>query len=173
MRNRGIIFYIILFILVVLAQGLLFDQFEPGWGIHIMIYPMFILLLPFETRPIYLLFYAFLLGLAIDTFTNSFGLHTSSALVLAYFRPQLYALLESRDGYDVGKIATFSDMKRSWFFRAYGFGLLIHHLFFFTLEMFKFSDFFFIIQKTIFSVIASFLMILFIQLIFLNRANKS
>ena len=173
MRNRGIIFYSILFVLVVLAQGLLFDQIEPGWGIHIMIYPMFILLLPFETKPIYLMFYAFLLGLAVDAFTNSFGLQTSSAVFLAYFRPQLYKLLESRDGYDTSRIATFSEMKRSWFIRAYGFSLLIHHLFFFTLEMFKFSDFFFIIQKTILSVIASFLMILFIQLIFLNRGEKS
>jgi hypothetical protein len=137
-----------------------------------MIYPMFILLLPFEMRPINLMFYAFLLGLAVDTFTNSFGLHTSSAVFLAYFRPQLYKLLEPRDGYDVGKIATFSEMKRGWFFRAYGFGLLVHHLFFFTLEIFKFSDFFFILQKTILSAIVSFFMILFIQLIFLNKAEK-
>lgn len=172
MKDKGLLFYSVLFVLLVLAQGLVFDQIEPGWGIHIMIYPMFIFLLPFNMRPTNVLFIAFCVGMMVDLFTNSFGLHTSSLVFLAYFRPQLYKLLEPREGYELGQIATIGEMKRSWFMRAYGVGILVHHLVFFTLEIFKITDIIFILQKTFLSSIFSFVMILLIQLIFFNRAKK-
>lgn len=172
MKDKGILFYGILFLLLVLAQSLVFDQIEPGFGIHIMIYPMFVFLLPFNMRPVNLMFISFVFGLTLDLLTNSFGLHTSSLVFLAYFRPQLYKLLEPRDGYEVGQIATIVEMKRSWFIRAYGIGILVHHFVFFTLEIFKFSDLLFILQKTILSSIISFVMIFFIQLIFFSRTKK-
>jgi hypothetical protein len=173
MKSKGVLFYGILFCATVLLQGLLFDQIEPGWGIHIMVYPMFILLLPFEIRPVNLLFISFLLGICIDFFTNSFGLHASCAVFLAYFRNQVYKRFEPRDGYESSLLPSINEMKRSWFIRAYGLSLLMHHFIFFSLEIFKFSQILFVFQKTILSSIASFFAILLIQQLFLTRAKQT
>ena len=169
----GIVGYIFLFVAIVLAQSLVFDHIEPGWGIHIMIYPMFILMLPFEIRPAPLMFIAFLLGITLDAYTNSFGLHASSAVFLAYIRNEIYTFLAGREGYESNRMATYSDMGGSWFIRAYGLTILAHHFVFFTLEVFKVSDFFFIPQKTLLSTAISLVCIALIQLIFFNGERKS
>jgi hypothetical protein len=142
---------------------------EMGLGIHIMIYPMFILLLPFDLRPIFVMILAFFMGLAVDWLTNSFGLHAASAVFLGYARPQLFNVLAPREGYDPIKSPTLRDMGIKWFLIIYLVGLLIHHFFFFVFEVFKFSDFFFIIGKTILSALVSFLIIWLVQIIFFTK----
>jgi len=61
------------FILLALFQVLVFNQLELGYGIHIMIYPLFIMLLPFELGIISLLSLAFLMGFLVDIFSNTYG----------------------------------------------------------------------------------------------------
>ncbi len=171
MKN-GILFYIILFLTLVTSQILVFNQLELGLGIHIMVYPMFILLLPFDSRPVSLMFIAFVTGLAVDWYTNSFGLHTSSAVFLAYIRPRLFSILEPRDGYDALKKPLIRDMGRKWFMTIYLAALALHHFWFFLFEIFKFSEIFFIIQKTLLSTAVSFIVILLIQVIFFNKQKE-
>ena len=82
--------HIIRFIILWILQVLIFNQLEFGFGIHMMIYPLFIMLLPFDLGILSLLLYAFLLGLSIDIFSNTYGLHASSLLMMAYFRPIIF-----------------------------------------------------------------------------------
>lgn len=171
MKN-GIIFYIILFISLVASQILVFNQLELGFGIHIMVYPMFILLMPFDTRPVSLMFIAFITGLIVDWYTNSFGLHMSSAVFLAYIRPRMFSVLEPRDGYDVLKKPLLRDMGRKWFVTIYLSTLALHHFWFFLFEIFKLSEIFFIIQKTVLSTAVSFAVIALIQIIFFNKQKE-
>lgn len=171
MKN-GLLFYIILFVVLITAQVLVFNQLELGFGIHIMVYPLFILLMPFDLRPVSLMFFAFLTGLAVDWYTNSFGLHASSAVFLAYIRPKLFSILEPRDGYDILRKPLLRDMGRKWFVTIYLAALGLHHFWFFLLEVFKFSEIFFILQKTLLSTAASFLVILLIQIIFFNKQKE-
>ena len=80
------------FILLALFQVLVFNQLELGYGIHIMIYPLFIMLLPFELGIISLLSLAFLMGFLVDIFSNTYGLHASSLLMMTYFRPRIFKM---------------------------------------------------------------------------------
>lgn len=171
MKNN-FVFYSVLFLTLILSQILVFNQLEIGLGIHIMIYPMFVLALPFDMRPATVMILGFLTGITIDWYTNSFGLHASSAVFLAYLRPKLFSFLEPREGYDTLKRPLLRDMGRNWFFTIYAIGLLLHHLWFFTFEIFKFSEIFFILQKALLSTFASLLMITMIQIIFFNKQKE-
>lgn len=159
-------------VLFVLAQGLLFGQLEFGYGIHPMIYPMFILLLPFDMRPIALMFTAFVTGIGVDFFMNTFGLHASAAVLVAYFRPELYRLFSPRDGYDMLKEPTLAEWGVSWYFKVAGITVFIHHLWFFTLEYFSFSSWTIVLRNTLTSGVVSLLICFAIQVLFLKKPKR-
>ena len=82
--------HIIRFFLFALIQVLVLNQIEIGWGIQLMIYPVFIMLLPVELSVFYLLLISFIFGMFIDSMSNSYGLHTSALLLFAYLRPLIF-----------------------------------------------------------------------------------
>lgn len=161
------------FVLFVFAQALLLNQLELGWGIHVMIYPLFILLLPYNLNIFLSMIISFFLGLGIDSISNTYGLHASSALLLAYLRPSIFKLFEPRDGYENMQEFNIHEMSRSWLFSVFGIMLLVHHLWFFSLELFKFNEIGFILQKTALSVPSSMIVCLLIQYIFIRKPSSS
>lgn len=161
--------HIIRLVIIVLAQGLIFGQMEFGLGIHPMIYPLIILLLPFDTRPIVLMLIGFVAGISVDFFMNTFGLHASAGVLVAYIRPELYHLFAPRDGYDVLKEPTIGYLGFRWFFYVGGITIFIHHLWFFFLEYFKWSEFLYILQKTFLSSIVTLLIFILIQIFFFKK----
>lgn len=166
---RIVLIYSIRFILVVLLQTLVFNQLEIGLGIHPMIYPLFIMLLPFNTSPVLLLLIAFVMGISIDILSNTGGLHTSSLLSFALFRPVIFKTFSPRDGYDPSKEGSIYEMGHLWFFYCFGILLLIHHLWFFFMEAFKFNEILYILRKLIFTVPVSYLLVILLQFLFLKR----
>ena len=156
----------------VLAQGLIFSQLNFGNGIHPMVYPLFILLLPFDTKPIVLMLWAFVAGVGVDFFTNTFGLHASAALLIAYFRPTIFRQFAPRDDYDALKEPTANDWGYSWFIKVAGITILIHHLWFFSLEYFKWSAWKEIITNTILSSIITLIIFILIQILFFKKSKS-
>lgn len=167
------IIHTIRFVLFLFAQALLLNQLELGWGIHVMVYPLFILLLPYNLNIFLSMIISFALGLGIDSISNTYGLHASSALLLAYLRPSIFKLFEPRDGYESMQEFNIHEMSRSWLFSVFGIMLLVHHLWFFSLELFKFNEIGFILQKTALSVPSSMIVCLLIQYIFIRKPSSS
>lgn len=161
------------FILIVILQVLILNKVEFGFGIQVMIYPLFIMLLPIEMGVFPLMFIAFGMGMLIDAPTDSYGLHTSALVLFAYLRPMILKLFAPREGYEVYAEASMFGMGMSWFIRTFGILLAIHHLWYFILEQFKFNEVFYILQKTILSLIVSFLVCLLYQYLFLRKRKKS
>lgn len=166
---RVILIHSIRFVLLVLLQTLVFNQLEVGLGIHPMIYPLFIMLLPFSTSPVVLLLVSFAMGMLIDVFSNTGGLHASSLLVFALFRPVIFKVFSPRDGYDPTKEGSVYEMGHLWFFYCFGILLLIHHLWFFFMEVFKFSEILYVLRKLVLSVPVSYLLVILLQFLFLKR----
>ena len=160
------------FLFFALAQVLILNQIEIGYGIQLMIYPLFIFLLPVEMSIIVLMILAFVIGLTIDALSNTYGLHASSLLVFAYARPFIFKIFAPRDGYDVLQETNIFVMSNSWFLKTFGILLAIHHLWFFSLEMFKLNDFVFILQKTLLSLPLSLIICLLLQYLFLKKTNE-
>ena len=71
------------FVLFVFLQIFIFNQLEFGFGIHLLMCPLYIMLLPFEMNIIILLMIAFGMGVFVDVFSNTYGLHASSLLLMA------------------------------------------------------------------------------------------
>ena len=136
-----------------------------------MITPLYIFLLPFDRSVISLLLAALVLGLTVDTTSNTFGLHTSSLLLFAYLRPVIFRVFSPRDGYDSLKTPSIFDMGNRWFVSTFSILLLCHHLWFFTLEAFSLSETLIILQKTLLSSVISFVVCVILQTIFIKRTS--
>lgn len=167
-----VIKHIIRFIVLLVIQTLVLNQLEIGLGIQMMVYPLFIILLPFELGIIAILVIAFAMGIAIDAISNTYGLHTSALLLVAYLRPLIFKMFSPRDGYDSLKEGNMYEMGPRWFIYVYGILLFIHHLWFFTLEIFRIDDFFFILQKVLLSLPLSFLLSLLLQTMFVSKPKE-
>jgi hypothetical protein len=163
--------HIIRFVVFAFLQALVFNQLNIGFGIHLMIQPLFIMLLPFEMGVISLMGLAFLMGIIIDIFSNTYGLHASSLVMMAYFRPLVFKFYGPREGYDPLKEPNVFDMGNRWFTYVFGILLLIHHLWYFLVEIFQFNQILFILQKTIFSAVPSFLICLLLQSFLIKKSK--
>jgi hypothetical protein len=159
------------FVVIILLQTLVFNQIEIGFGVHLMIQPLFIMLLPFETSVFTLMILSFSLGLIIDVFSNTYGLNASSLVLMAYLRPIIFKLYGPREGYDPLKEPSIFDMGSRWFLFTFGFLILIHHFWFFLVEIFRFDQFLLILQKTLFSVIVSFILCVILQTFLIKKSK--
>jgi len=170
--NNNWIKYSLHFILIVLIQGLIVNNIEINSFLNPMVYPIMILMLPFELSVIATMFSAILLGVAIDAFSNTFGLHTSAALLIGYLRPLILRYIKPRDGYDSTLLPSIHDMGVVWFTGYATLFTFLHHLWFFSFEIMRFDLLFLIVGKTIFSSLFSIALIILFQFIFYKRTKK-
>ena len=110
-------------------------------GITPYFYILFILLLPFETSNWSLLLFAFFLGLFIDMFTDTPGVHSAAAVFIAFLRPFVLKLLSGRDGYPPETSPRISWFGFTWFFKYTVILTAIHHLIYFLVLEFSFENF--------------------------------
>lgn len=164
--------HIVRFAFLLLFQTMVLNQLEIGWGIQIMVYPIFVFLLPFEMSTSLIMLLAFIMGMLIDSISNTYGLHTSALVLMAYFRPIIFKAFAPREGYDQLKEGNIYEMGRPWFFSVFSILLFIHHLWFFLVEMFRFDAIVFVLQKTILSFIISFIFCLLLQMLFIRKSAE-
>jgi len=160
------------FILLAFLQVIVLNNIEIGWGAYIMVYPFFILLLPIDMTPINLMIISFFLGLTVDALSNTFGMHASSAVLIAYLRPIIFKAFAPRDGYDSVEAAGIRVLGIQWLLGAYGTLLIIHHTWFFILESLQLNEIMLILRKVALSVPLTFAFSLLVQFIFMRRKGE-
>jgi rod shape-determining protein MreD len=113
------------------------------------LYFLFILLYPFNPNRSLFLLLSFLLGISIDIFEDSGGIHAAACLVAAFIRPQFlrFSFGISYDHQTLRLSATPFGAKLSYIFLM----VVIHHFILFSLEMFSFKHIISILEKTIYS----------------------
>jgi rod shape-determining protein MreD len=161
------------FILLVLVQVLVLNHIQWSGYINPYVYVMFILLLPYETPNWLVLILAMILGLTIDMFGNTSGMHAAATVLMAFARPGILRLIAPRDGYEAETGLTPFTMGFKWFITYVSIAVLVHHLFYFYIEAFRFSEFFFTFFKVIFNSIITILLIILGQYIFSRRSKKT
>jgi len=160
------------FFLFFVIQVIVLNQLELGAGTLLMIYPLFIVLLPVDTNIFLLLFLAFALGISIDALSNTYGLHASSLVLMAYFRPVVFNAFAPRDGYEIDLEPNIHTMGYRWTIRTFGILLLIHHFWFFLLELFRLDEILYVLQKTLLSFPLSFALCLLLQFLIIRKPIK-
>ena len=163
--------FIFRFLIFVFLQVFIFNQLEITPYVHIMISPLYIVLLPFDISVIRLLFISFFLGLSLYALSNTFGLHASSLVLLAYLRPFIFRWFAPREGYDSIKTPSIFDMGNTWFVFTFGSLILFHHLWFFMMESFSPSEILLILQKTVPSALLSFIVCVILQTLLLKKSK--
>jgi cell shape-determining protein MreD len=159
------------FIILVLVQVELINNIELGRFINPFLYVLFIIVLPFETPKWLLLVLAFLLGITIDMFCDTGGIHAAATVFMAYVRPGVLKLFSPRDGYEFGTQPTVQYLGVPWFLSYAGILILLHHIILFYLEIFRFSEFFSTLLKVIISAAFTLLLVVVTQYLF-NRKKE-
>jgi len=167
-----IVKYIMQFIVLVLLQVLVVDRISVGYISQFIIpsvYILFVLMLPHTISNGMLMFLAFAIGITVDVFKSTPGMHASAMVVLGYSRPYLLKLIEPREGFDVLKAPSIYSMRKNIYFIYVGIAAFVFHLWFFTVEVMRFSDFHIVLLKTLCSSIVSALLIILIQYLSVKR----
>lgn len=166
--NSALIINIIRFILLLAAQIVIFNNINLFGYINPYPYVLFILLYPVNSNKSGLLIASFCLGLAVDLFSNSGGIHAAACLMLAYVRPTFFKFAFGLSyEYQTVKINDRLSPERFTFILI---SISTHHLILFLLEYFKFSFILSVLLRTILSAI--FTLIVSILIIYIFKPNK-
>jgi hypothetical protein len=158
------------FIVLILFQGLVLNQVALAGGyIQPLLYVMALILLPFELPLWIVMFIALATGFSIDVFSSTLGMHMSACLMLAFFRNYMLKLLSPREGYEFGLQPRIEDMGLAWFLSYAGVLVLIHHLWLFFIEIFRFAQFWQTLGRTLLSTLFTLLLIVLMQYLFYDK----
>ncbi|MDA3906094.1 MAG: rod shape-determining protein MreD [Bacteroidales bacterium] len=160
---------IIRFFIVLILQLLVFNNIQFSGYVNIYFYVLFILLLPFETPRWLMLISAFLLGLTVDIFSHSYGMHAAASVFISYLRPYVVYFIRSKKELDVGVLPTIGHMGFSWFLSYASILIFIHHFIYFFLEVFRLNDFLTTFYRVIYSSIATIIVIIAEQFLFFKQ----
>jgi hypothetical protein len=170
--NRYTIYKIISFFIYLLAQALIFNKIVLFGTAHSFIYIGFLLTLPLEIAIIPGMIIGLALGLGIDAFSNTFGLHAAASVLLMYIRPKILSGLTPQGGYAMNAIPRPNVIGLGWF-STYALPLIfIHHMVLFFVEFGGFDLFWSTLLKVLASTAYSFLLIVVIQYMFLSKGRK-
>ncbi|HET8885897.1 MAG TPA: rod shape-determining protein MreD [Salinimicrobium sp.] len=137
------------FLLLLFLQVLLLNNINLFGYLNPQLYILFIILFPIKGNQTLLLISSFLLGLSVDLFEDSGGVHALACLIAAYFRPYILRLLFGIN-YDFQSIK-FSSVSYGTKIAYIAYMVVIHHLSLYFFEFFSFSHFFSVLEKTLFS----------------------
>ncbi|XMO87492.1 rod shape-determining protein MreD [Algibacter sp. AS12] len=157
------------FVILVFVQVLILNHINFLGYINPYIYILFIALFPVKNNRVVLILLSFLLGLTVDMFLDTGGIHAGACVFIAYARP---VILKS----SFGMIYEHQSIK----FNTVEFGskltyftllTVLHHIVLFSLEIFSVSRILLILQKTLFSSIFTILLSVIVTIIF-SRKTK-
>jgi len=153
------------FVILIAVQILVLNHIIVGGYVNPYIYVMFILLLPFEIKGWILLLASFGLGITVDMFSNSPGMHASACLLMAFARPFVISIISPKTNYEPDTEPRLNNMGALWIAVYSAILVFIHHLFLFFFEVFRFSEILDIFLRAVISTIASVFLIMLIHFI--------
>jgi len=166
--NSAMLLNIARFVLLLAVQVVIFNNFNFLGYINPYPYILFIILYPVNGNKYALLGASFFLGLVMDLFCNSGGVHAAACLTLAYFRPYLFKFSFGLS-YEYQTVRL-NDVLTPERFSFILLAVIIHHLTLFVLEVFTFEFLWDVILRTVVSTL--FTIIICILIIYLIKPSK-
>ncbi|MEC4004640.1 rod shape-determining protein MreD [Flavobacterium sp. SUN052] len=166
--NSAMLFNIARFILLLAAQIIIFNKFDFLGFVNPFPYILFIILYPVNGNKYGLLAASFLLGITMDLFCNSGGVHAASCVMLAFLRPSIFKFSFGLS-YEYQTVRL-NDVLTPERFSFILLAVIIHHLTLFVLEVFTFEYLWNIILRTLVSTL--FTIIICILIIYLIKPSK-
>ena len=134
------------FVLLVLVQVLVFNQLNFFGFINPMVYILFLYWYPIKENRAAFIGLSFVLGLSIDFFSDSMALHAASTGTIAYIRPAIMRFVFGVNiEFQSFRLGSSTKAQQITFLALL---IVVHHLVFFTLEIFSFANILLILKKT-------------------------
>lgn len=151
---------------LMLIQVMLLDHLDLLNGYVVpYLYVLFLLLLPFELPAWAVLIIGASTGLVLDVFSNTPGMHMSACTVMSFARIHLLRAMAPREGYEFGMRPTLGDMGLTWSITQAGLLVLVHHLWLFTVELFRWDRLGEVLLRTLLSTIFTVILCMLAQLL--------
>jgi rod shape-determining protein MreD len=157
------------FIFLILIQVWVLNNIQFSGYINPYMYILFILLLPFETPGWIVILSSFFLGLSVDMFTDTLGMHASASVLIGFLRKHILQSISPRDGYEPGTLPRIYYYGFAWFFKYSLILIVIHHLFLFSVEVFSFHAYYYVLLRTVLSSMFTLLFIILSQYIIFRK----
>lgn len=159
------------FVLFILVQVFVLHKIPP---LHQYVIPylyfLFILWLPYRIPRFWLMIVAFFLGMGLDYFLKTPGLHAAPCVLIAYIRPFIINMLIPREGPEQNYSSP-SVLSMGWApYATYVVVLaFLHNAFLVFLEWMQFGDFLYFMGKVTATTGVSLLLILITELLFFRK----
>lgn len=157
-----------LFIAVLLLQLFVFNNISYLGYVNPMVYLLFVILTPYRENKIPFLFSSFLLGLLVDIFSNTGGIHAASTVFVAYLRAPILTFVFGKN-FDFQEIK----IKEHAFSKVFMYVTmltLLHHTLFYFFEIFNFNHLISTLAKI--SLASVFTILVCLLFIYLFSRNK-
>ncbi|EAR17014.1 MULTISPECIES: hypothetical protein [Robiginitalea] len=155
------------FIALVLVQVLVFNRMNLFGYVNPMVYVLFLYWYPVRENRTTLVLAAFLLGFAVDLFSDTMALHTIAALTTAFLR---YPLMRFVFGVNM-EFQNFrlSNSTRVQQFTFLALLVVVHHLVFFAFEIFSLSNLLLILKRVVLTGLSTFVFSVLLATLFAIR----
>lgn len=163
---------IIRFVALILIQVFVVNNIRLGGYVHPYVYIIFIMLLPINIPNWQLLVLGFFLGLAVDFFGGTPGLHAGATTFMAFCRPYILNLLSGHQKYENVQEPNLGQQGGLWFIKYTSCMVIVHHLFLFLAESFSFKLFGQVLLRILISAPVSIFLIMMILYIFKSDKKR-
>lgn len=170
--SNDILKYTWQFLLLCLFQVLIFNNLNLGGYANPFPYIYLIMVLPISIGRVQLLLVSFLLGLTIDVFSDTGGLHAAASTLIAYYRPLYLKAQSPREGYELTAVPHVKTFGITWFIPYSALLIIIHHTALFFLEVFRFSEFFHTILKIMVSSVLTMFFVLLAEYLLVSGTKR-
>lgn len=164
--NRSTIIQALSFFMYLFFQVLILKNAVLFHTAFCFIYIAYLLLLPVETNPLLLMLIGFLMGVVMDMFYDSLGLHALSCVLIMYLRNYWLARLTPQGGYDSNAVPGIGMSGVQWFLVYITPMILVHQAVLFFTEVGGFQYFWFTLVKVLTSTLYTILVIFIVQYLF-------
>ncbi len=164
--SRNPLNHIVRWVVLLLVQALFANHIALDGYATPQVYILFILMLPLDAPAWVVLISSFLLGLGVDMFSNTGGMHAMAATLIAFLRPYIVALIAPAEGYEPEDEPKIQSLGFRWFALYAALGTIVHHLLFFTLEIMSFAHPSYLFSRMGWSALFTWVLLILIQLLF-------
>jgi len=157
--------------LIIFFQIVVFNNLGISAYVIPFIYPVIIISFARTVNKSLVLLLGFSIGLIIDLFSNTGGAHTMGLTVMAFLQPHLLASMGPSDSSAEKNQASIYSLGLKNYLVFAMILLFVHHFVVFTIEVFSFSNFNLTLLRVVFSTIASLILLMLLQFIFVRKVK--
>lgn len=153
-------------------QILVLNNLELGKYLHPYVYPMFIFMLPIAVPRWLAMIIACVVGLTVDMFNNTPGMHAAACVVIAFTRPEILKLLTPPTGYEAVVSPGIRHLSVAWFTVFSSLMIFLHHTVYFFVEIMSFRHLAYTFLSIACSGIISVTLVLILTFLFTIKKEK-